>query len=66
MADRVPGVSDNDLALYQAIVGGGGRKATGPLAPAPLRQTLGPRLDAVARLAQRRLFEGLRRIRFRP
>jgi hypothetical protein len=66
MADRVPGVSDKDLALYRAIVGGGGRKPAGPLLPASLRQTMGPRLDAVLRLAQRRFLEALKRFRFRP
>ena len=64
MADHVPGVSDKDLAMYQAIVGG--RKTPGPAAPVPPRQAIRPRLDVTIRLAQRRILEGLRRFGFRP
>jgi hypothetical protein len=59
-------VSDKDLALYRAIVGGG-RGATPDPPPPPVRrlQALGPRIQGTLRLARRRLAEGLRRLDLR-
>ena len=68
MAERVRDVSDHDLALYRAIVGG---KPAAPPAVAPALAwwrrcfaafiTPGSRLECLTRLARRRLREGLRR-----
>jgi hypothetical protein len=68
MAERVRDVSDHDLALYRAIVGGH------PVPPAVSAHSPGWRrrlaalnspgapLDVMLRLARRRLGEGLKRI----
>ena len=68
MAERVRDVSDHDLALYRAIVGG---KPAAPPAVAPAlawwRRCLAglaapdSRIDCLFRLARQRLREGLRR-----
>ena len=66
MAEGVRDVSDHDLALYRAIVGG--KPAPPPAAPCSgWRRRLaalaapGARLDVILRLARRRLGEGLKR-----